>query len=280
MARFGEWKELGVELEDFVATVEIQRGPYNYFDHDLIAELADAFEALDAEVQCRAVVLAAEGRAFCAGARLGGTAQEDAGAAQPMHAVDGESADPGESLFRRTAGRLYVEAVRLFRTRKPIVGAIHGAAVGGGLGLALVPDLRVTCEEARFSANFVRLGIHPGFGLTCTLPELIGPSRSRLMLLTGRRVKGAEAVAMGLADLLVPQAEVRSVAVGLAREIAESAPLATVSVRETVRQGLAERVRAATDRELAEQEWLIQTQDSAEGIRAMAERRTPEFVGK
>ena len=85
---------------------------------------------------------------------------------------------------------------------------------------------------------------------------------------------------MGLADLLVPQAEVRSVAVGLAREIAESAPLATVSVRETVRQGLAERVRAATDRELAEQEWLIQTRDSAEGIQAMAERRTPDFVGK
>jgi enoyl-CoA hydratase/carnithine racemase len=280
MARFGDWKEVGVELEDFVATVEIQRGPHNYFDHQLIAELADVFEALDAEPECRASVLAAEGRSFCAGARLGGSEQEDAGEAQPMHDVGDQTPQAGDSLFRRTAGRLYIEAVRLFSTRKPIVGAIHGAAVGGGLGLALVPDLRVTCEEARFSANFVRLGIHPGFGLSVTLPELIGPSRARLLFLTGRRIKGAEAVAMGLADVLVPGDRVRSAAVGLAREIAESAPLAVVSIRETVRQGLAERVRAATERELAEQEWLIQTRDSGEGIRAMAERRTPDFLGE
>ena len=130
-----------------------------------------------------------------------------------------------------------------------------------------------------FSANFTRLGFHAGFGLTLTLPELIGRSKAALMFYTGRRVKGDEACALGLADVLVPQAEVRTAAVALAREIAACAPLGVVATRSTLRQGLAERVRAATDHELVEQTRLRQTQDFKEGISANAERRTPQFVG-
>ena len=103
---------------------------------------------------------------------------------------------------------------------------MHGAAVGGGLGLALVADFRVTCQEARFSANFNRLGFHPGFGLTATLPRLVGAQQAALLFYTGRRIPGDEAVRIGLADVLVPQAEVRSAAQALALEIAQSAPLA------------------------------------------------------
>ena len=182
------------------------------------------------------------------------------------------------SLGRNTA-HFYVEAVRLFACAKPVVGAIQGPAVGGGLGLALVPDLRVACPEARFCANFTRLGFHPGFGLTETLPALIGPSKAALMFYTGRRVKGEEACAMGLADVLVPQAELRAAAQALAREIAASAPLAVVATRATLRAGLAGRVRAATERELAEQTRLRKTEDFKEGVKASAERRTPRFTG-
>ena len=120
---------------------------------------------------------------------------------------------------------------------------MHGAAVGGGLGLALVADFRVTCQEARFSANFNRLGFHPGFGLTATLPRLVGAQQAALLFYTGRRIPGDEAVRIGLADLLVPQAEVRSAAQALALEIAQSAPLAVMSTRETVRRGLSMRSR-------------------------------------
>ena len=88
---------------------------------------------------------------------------------------------------------LYIEGNRLFRTKKPIVAAMHGAAVGGGLGLAMVADFRVTCPEARFCANFTRLGFHPGFGLTVTLPAVIGPTKAALMFYTSRRVPGDEA---------------------------------------------------------------------------------------
>ena len=268
MSAIGSFKDLGVDLAERVASVEIRRPPHNFFDYALIQELADALEALDREPACRAIVLAAQGKSFCAGANFG----------------DGGDLDEHGQLRSRPdakrIGHLYAEALRLFGTRKPIVGAIHGAAIGGGLGLALVPDFRVTCPEARFGANFTRLGFHPGFGLTVTLPELIGRGKAALMFYSSRRIKGDEACAMGLADLLVPQKQVRAAALALAREIAACAPLAVMATRATLRQGIAERVRAATDHELAEQTRLRQTRDFKEGVKASAERRTPDFTGR
>ncbi len=262
----GPFKDIGVDLKDMVATIEIRRPPHNFFDIDLIRQIAEACEALDKDTACRAIVLASQGTAFCAGAKLG------------------DGADVQDVLVKRSetgqAGHLYIEAVRLFRTAKPMVGAIHGAAVGGGLGLALVPDMRVTCPEARFSANFTRLGFHPGFGLTHTLPALIGPSQAALMFYTSRRVTGEEAYRIGLADVLVPQAEVRAAAQKLAREIAESAPLGVLETRATMRAGLADRVRAATDIELEKQTRLRKTEDFKEGVNAVNERRPARFVGR
>ena len=262
----GPFKDIGVDLKDMVATIEIRRPPHNFFDIELIRQIADACEALDKDPACRAVVLAAQGTAFCAGAKLG------------------DGADVQDVLVKRSesghAGHLYIEAVRLYRTRKPIVGAIHGAAVGGGLGLAMVPDLRVTCAEARFCANFTRLGFHPGFGLTHTLPALIGPSRAAMMFYTSRRIRGEEACRIGLADALVPQAEVRAAAQRLAAEIAENSPLGVIETRATMRAGLADRVRAATDIELEIQTRLRKTADFKEGVDAVNERRLPKFIGR
>jgi enoyl-CoA hydratase/carnithine racemase len=253
-------KDIGTALQDRVGLVEIRRPPNNFFDNALIAQIGDAFDAFDRDDACRAIVLAAEGKAFCAGADFANR--------------------PATGAAEGSGKHLYKEAVRLFRARKPIVAAVHGAAVGGGLGLALVADFRVTCKEARFSANFTRLGFHPGFGLTTTLPRLVGLQKAALLFYTGRRVPGDEAVAMGLADLLAPQAEVRAAALALAREIAESSPLAVVSTRETLRRGLADEIEAATERELVEQEWQRRTEDFREGVKAMAERRLPDFKGK
>lgn len=271
MTAIGQYPDLGVALDGPVATVTIRRPPFNYFDVALINAIADAFADLDALPECRALVLAAEGKAFCAGADFGRGERLEQDNAAPASS---------DSAFKKRSGRLYQEAVRLFRNKKPVVCAVQGAAIGGGLGLALVGDFRVTCPEARFSANFARLGFHPGFGLTHTLPALIGQQKAHLMFYTGRRVPGAEAHAWGLADLLVSQDRVLAQAQELAREIAGSAPLAVQSIRETVRVGLADRVQAATDRELGEQEWLLKTADAKEGIRATAERREPNFQGQ
>ncbi len=264
MSDFGTYGDLHVTIDDdHVATAEIRRPPNNFFDLALIDSLAEAFTALDEAPECRAIVLCAEGKHFCAGADFANRSEPATQATNP----DG------------TPRHLYDAAVALFSTKTPVVAAIQGAAVGGGLGLACMPDFRVAAPEARFTANFARLGFHHGFGLSATLPDLVGQQRAMELLYTGRRIKGDEAVAIGLADRLVPLDQLRDAAHELAAEIAGSAPLAVASIRETMRGDLAQRVRAATDRELVEQDRLQTTNDWKEGVKAMAERRTPDFTG-
>jgi enoyl-CoA hydratase/carnithine racemase len=253
--------DISLSVSEYVASVEIRRPPNNFFDFDLIREIADIYASLDEDANCRAIVLCSEGKHFCAGANF-----------QSRESWGNEQLD-------NQASQLYLEAVRVFSAGKPVVAAVHGAAIGGGLGLALSADFRVTCEEARFAANFARLGFHQGFGLSVTLPRLIGQAKASLLLFTGRRVKGDEAVAMGLADELVPRTQVRERAHGLAREIAGSAPLAVQSIRATLRAGLAAEIARITDHELAQQSKLRTSEDFREGIAAMAERRPPDFKG-
>ena len=244
--------------DDFVAVVEIHRPPNNFFDIALISDLADVYEGLDDEAGCRAIVLCAEGKHFCAGANF---------TSGPQGGTGGRGSE------------LYTEAIRLVRTKTPVVAAVQGAAIGGGLGLACSADFRVACPDARFAANFARLGFHHGFGLTATLPPIVGQQRSLDLLYTGRRMGGDEAFAAGLCDRLVPIEEVRPAAVALAAEIAASAPLAVRSIRETMRGDMAERVAKATAHEREEQDRLRTTADFAEGIKADGERRTPQFRG-
>src|SRR5262249_414468 len=142
---------------------------------------------------------------------------------------------------------LYDEAVRLFATRTPVVAAVQGGAIGGGLGLALWPDFRVAAPEARFSANFARLGFPHGFRVAVTLPRAVGQQRALELLYTGARLDGDRALAIGLCDRLAPLARVRDEARAFAREIAESGPLAVAAIRETQRGGLAAEIRAATN---------------------------------
>jgi enoyl-CoA hydratase/carnithine racemase len=257
-----ESHDVGVDLDGTVAVVELRRPPHNYFDIDLIAQLADAFEALEAERRCRAIVLCAQGSAFCAGANF----------------ANRDATPPQRSA--RAINPLYGEALRLFSCGKPVVAAVHGPAIGGGLGLALVADFRVTCAEARFSANFTRLGFHPGFGLSVTLPRLVGAQQAALLFYSGRRIDGAQAHRIGLADELVALDQVRPRALELAREIAPSAPLAVQATRATLRTGLVEQIRSAVAHESMQQNAHFKTADFKEGVAAMAARREPQFKGE
>ena len=258
----GTYEHIAVSDAGIVATIEVRRGPNNFIDTDMVGEIADALDVYDHMPGVRAIVLCAEGKHFCAGADFG------------SRGADG---------VVRTAKRgrhLYKEAQRLWKSGKPIVAVVHGAAIGAGLGLAVMADFRVTCPEARFSANFTRLGYHPGFGLTATLPRLIGAQKAALMMYTGRRLTGEEALAIGLADECVPLDQVRAKGLELATEIAQSGPLAIVAARETLRRGLAEAVARATEREFEEQDWLRDTADFKEGTKAMGERRLPNFQAR
>jgi 2-(1,2-epoxy-1,2-dihydrophenyl)acetyl-CoA isomerase len=246
---------------DSVAYVEMHRPPDNYFDLPLIRSLVSAYEGADADSRVRVIVLSAEGKHFCAGADF--TA---ASSARPIEA--------GQEV------NLYREAIKLFKTQKPVVAVVQGAAIGGGLGLACSADFRVAAPEARFAANFARLGFHQGFGLSVTLPGIVGMQLAMDLLYTGRRINGESAAQIGLADRLAPLASLREEAHQFAAEIAASAPLAVCSIRQTLRGDLARAVAEATDREEVEQTRLRQTQDFTEGIRATAERRTPIFLGR
>ena len=254
--RYGD---VSVTWHAHVAVTVIDRPPNNFVTTGLIRDLADCWTALDDDPRCRALVLATQGQVFCAGADL----------TSPRGPAGGE----GGGL-----NPLYEQAVRLFSNRKPVVAAIQGAAVGAGLGLALAADFRVAGPQARFVANFVKLGFHAGFGITHTLPRLIGLQRASLMLMTGRRIKAEEALSWGLADE-VTAGDTRAAALALAQEIAEAAPLAVQATRMTLRSGLSEAVRAQTDLEFAEQHRLMQTADFREGVRAVGERRPGAFTG-
>src|SRR2546423_1723299 len=159
--------QLSIERPDeHVALVEFSRPPYNFFDAELVSSIAEALEQLDADSSCRGVVLASTGRHFCAGANF--------------------------SSDNPAGGHLYDAAGRIFEVGIPLVAAVQGAAVGGGLGVALAADFRVATPESRFAANFARLGIHHGFGVTVTLPLVVGQQRALEMLLTGVRLRGEE----------------------------------------------------------------------------------------
>jgi enoyl-CoA hydratase/carnithine racemase len=243
-------------ISQHVATVRLRRPPNNFFSFDMISALANALEELDRNDECRCVLLTAEGKNFCAGADFSGDASS------------------------YSTADLYHAATRLFCTNKPFIAAVNGAAIGGGLGLALSADFRVASPESKFSANFAQLGFHHGFGLTVTLPRLVGEQKASELLYTGRRVNGTEALEIGLIDQLVPHNEIESAAFTLAAEIASSAPLAVESIRATLRKGIAEKVAQATEHEMAEQTRLKATADFAEGTKAVSQRRPAEFQRK
>lgn len=245
----------GQVRSDYVAVIEFDRAPTNFFDLEIIAAIADAAEEV-AQQGSRAIVLTSVGRIFCAGADF-----EEAGT-------------------ELAPSFLYEEAVRLFRQPLPLVAAVQGAAIGGGMGLALAADLRVASPEARFSVNFARIGIHPGFGLSVTLPRVVGEQCAMDLLYTGRRINGQEAADIGLVDRLSIKGHVRREALALALDVAQSAPLAVASIRQTLRGTLADQVAAAVVHECKEQMMLFGTADFAEGVASVNERRVGRFMGR
>ena len=245
-------------VDDGVATVELCRPPNNFFDLAMIRRIADLYVHLAADTGARVIVLCAQGKHFCAGADFSGDR--------------GTGGGPGQ---------LYAEAIRLFDAPLPVVAAVQGAAIGGGLGLACSADFRIAGPEARFSANFAQLGFHHGFALSATLPRIVGQQHALDLLYTGRRIHAEEAAAFALADRVASTTDdVRSEAQELAAQIAGSAPLAVQSIRATMRADLLADIRRAVEREAAEQTQLQTTEDWAEGVRASMERRPPVFRGQ
>ncbi len=244
-----------------IGEIRFAKPPFNYACPNLLREIADRIDAFDANPEVRCIVLSSDGKSFCAGADLAGD--------QSIVAGDGMD----------SIAQLYEQALRIFRRKKPLVAAIQGAAIGAGLGLALAADFRIAAPAARFSANFVRLGFHPGFALTHILPRLIGAQRASLLILSAARVKPEEALSWGMIDRIA-DGDLMEAARAFAIEIAANAPLALIAVRATMNAGLADAAEAAMRYEHQQQSILKATDDYAEGVASVFERRDANFTGR
>jgi enoyl-CoA hydratase/carnithine racemase len=252
------------ERDGLVGVITLNR-PDNR--NSMTPELLDAFAvastAARADREIRVLVVTGTGNCFSSGADFKATLQRDGSAA------------PHERSYA-----MYEPFLSLLDVVVPVIGALNGHTVGGGFGLALVCDLRVGAEDAKYGANFVRLGLAPGMAISYLLPRLVGVARANELLLAGRLVEGREAAALGILNRAVPAAEVMPVAMELAREIAAAAPLAVRATKAAIRRGLELSVREAARAEAFAQAETLATDDCREGIAALLGKRTPQFTGR
>jgi enoyl-CoA hydratase/carnithine racemase len=266
------------ESSGTVAVVTLVQPPHNFVTEPVLRELADALER--AGSSHRAVVLASEGKSFCAGANFRSPGAPAGSPRNPADSPRGPADSPSSpATFEDFANALYTQAIRIFRLEVPLIAAIQGPAIGAGMGLALACDQRVGGPRAWQQANFVKLGIHPGFALSLTLPATVGLPLATDLMLTGRRIQPEEALRAGLLNRLAEEGEELQTAVDLASQVASGAPLALSATKATLKRALLDKLEATLAHEVSEQARLAATKDAAEGIAAMLERRDPVFSG-
>jgi enoyl-CoA hydratase/carnithine racemase len=250
------------ETDGAVALITLDRPPMNPLSGELIADLEDAVgRASDHAI--RSVVVTGSPN-FAAGADI-------AAFKAAMDAGEGGAA-VGVSLSR---------ALRALEgLPKPVVAAVRGYALGGGLELAMACDLRVMAEDARVGQPEVKLGIIPGAGGTQRLPRLVGVGRARDLVYSGRMITGAEAFAWGLADRVVPAADLDEAAMSLARELAAGATRAIAIAKRVIEEGAAVPLDEALALEEAAFIEVFGTEDAVEGVEAFLAKRPPEFRGR
>ena len=235
--------------------------------NSMTPELLDAFVRASASARAdrdvRCVIVTGTGACFSAGADFKATLQRDT----------------GETPHERSYA-MYAPFLSLLALDAPLIGALNGHAVGGGFGLALVCDIRIGARDAKYGANFVRLGLAPGMAISYLLPRLVGVARANELLLTGQLVDGTRAEALGILNRAVPAADVMTEATALAREIAAAAPIAVRATKAAIRRGLALHVEEAARAEAFAQAETIATADAAEGIAALLAKRSPVFTGR
>ncbi len=250
---------------DRIGTITLER-PDNR--NSMTPELLDAFTAASAaaraDTNVRCVVVTGTGASFSAGADFKSTLQRD-----------GDLRAPHERSYA-----MYEPFLSLLDIAVPVIGALQGHAVGGGFGLALVCDLRIGAKDAKYGANFAKLGLAPGMAISYLLPRLVGIARANELLFTGKLVSGVEAEHLGILNRAVDSDEVLDEAMALAHAIAANAPLAVRATKAAIRRGLELHVRDAAHAEAFAQAETVGTEDAREGIAALLAKRVPVFTGR
>lgn len=247
-----------------VGTITLNRADNR---NSMTAELLDGFAAVVDRV-CheppRCAIITGAGNCFSAGADFRAITQRQVEGRQPHDA----------------SYQMYVPFLSVLDIPVPVIGAMNGHAVGGGFALALLCDIRVANRGAKYGANFTRLGISPGLGISYLLPRVVGASKAAELLFTGRLIRGDEAARIGLASEALDSDAVLPRARELAAEIAAAAPIAVRMTKRAIRDNLGWNIRDAAYREAFAQAATLQTADAAEGITALLEKRDPDFTGE
>jgi len=250
-----------VAVEDRVAIVTIDHRPVNALDRQTLQELGQMADGLAADSTVKAVIVTGAGSlAFVAGADIKEVSQiGSVQAAKEMSAL-------GHSVF-----------LKLQRLNKPVIAAINGVCLGGGLELAMACHLRITGDRARFGQPEVNLGIIPGWGGTQRLPRLIGKAKATEWILTGDMVMAQEALRLGLVNQVVPQDQVLKAAKDLARKIASKGAITVQQSLWAIEEGFGRPIEEGLAKEAEAFGRVATTEDSKEGVKAFLEKRQPQF---
>ena len=254
------------ETRDSVTKLTLNRpDKLNAFGGTMREELLDALRGAAADSACRVVVLTGAGRAFCAGGDI--------------DYMSGLQRERNTDAMRKllNAGRDVV--LQIAEMDKPVIASVNGVAAGAGCNLALACDYRIASDQAKFAESFVRIGLHPDWGGTFLLPRAVGRSRALEMMMTGRLVDAAEAVAIGLVDRVVPAADLARETAALAQSIAAGPPIAIAGIKRALRESDRNDLRAQIDVETENQMRAFLSSDATEGMAAFGEKRAPKFSG-
>ncbi|MDA1002721.1 MAG: enoyl-CoA hydratase-related protein [Chloroflexi bacterium] len=256
---------------DHIATITLRRPEtLNAMSRDLVLELRDALDAVAAAFPVtRALILTGEGRGFCSGADMRSmVASVTAPSDTPRRATDWD--DRGNVVMLAAA----VQAIP-----QPVIGAVNGVAVGGGLGLACSCDILIASEEARFGAVFVKRGLVPDTGSSVTLPRLVSAGVMAEMSFTGRIYDAAWAERRGIVNEVVPADQLMDAARALACEIAANPPLTLRNIKRVLHEPIAD-LAGVIRHESESNGDSIDSADRREALRAFAEKRAPAFHGR
>jgi E-phenylitaconyl-CoA hydratase len=254
-----------LKMEGQVAIVTLNRPEaMNSVDPEMRAALHQTWERIRTDDEIRvAIIVGAGEKAFCTGSDLKKTMPTQDSFARQVFAAP-------------NSGAIIAGLV----TDKPLIAAVNGYAMGGGMELALACDIRVCSENAQFALSEVKVGSLPGSGGTQRLPRTIGMSDAMMMLLTGDRVDAAEAYRMGLVSKVVPREQLLDAAREIAAKIAANAPLSVRAIKRLVQQGMDMPLSHAIDTERYVFGLLYSSEDRVEGRKAFAEKRKPHYKGR
>ncbi|MFE9055308.1 2-cyclohexenylcarbonyl CoA isomerase [Streptomyces mutabilis] len=260
------------EVSDGLATITLNRPEaMNALNIETKVALRDAVRSAAADEAVRAVLLTAAGdRAFCVGQDL----KEHIG----LLAADRETGS-GETMS--TVREHYNPIVRaLADARKPVVAAVNGVAAGAGFGFALAADYRIVADTAAFNTSFAGVALTADSGISWTLPRVVGPGRATDLLLFPRGIKAQEAYELGIANRVVPSADLRAEAEKVARTLAEGPTVAYAALKESVAFGLTHSLDETLEKEDELQSRAGSSEDHATAVRAFVNKETPNYSGR